>query len=311
MIFIIHEFHLSHYYCNRIHSSKRKKLYTKKIKAMKKKNALVMIGLIGVSTVIAGICFDTGKDSSTGAPGEQTCIECHDPGTSGSVNMTSSIANDRYVPGTTYQIHINISHPGLSLFGLDVQALKMSDNSNAGTLIITKSSETQIVSANNKNNLTHKMNGGVSGTPGAKSFDFDWTAPASDIGAVKFYIATIAANGNGGPDGDFTYATIKTINSPTTNVGIEENTQAAIAFSVFPNPVKDVLKIRFSENPGGNIRGTIYAMNGQVVSPLFDENMNNGQMEKQIPLPSGLSSGNYLLEIEHSGVRTTKKICVQ
>ncbi len=44
------------------------------------------------------------------------------------------------------------------------------------------------------------------GTTGSVTFEFDWTAPASDVGAVSVYVAANAANGNNQDDsGDHVY----------------------------------------------------------------------------------------------------------
>jgi uncharacterized protein (TIGR03437 family) len=54
--------------------------------------------------------------------------------------------------------------------------------------------------------ITHTLGGTRNGTTGGVTFMFNWTAPASDVGQVDFYVAANAANGNNRPDaGDHIY----------------------------------------------------------------------------------------------------------
>jgi uncharacterized protein (TIGR03437 family) len=54
--------------------------------------------------------------------------------------------------------------------------------------------------------ITHTLAGTRNGTTGGVTFTFNWTAPATDVGQVDFYVAANAANGNNIPDpGDHIY----------------------------------------------------------------------------------------------------------
>jgi uncharacterized protein (TIGR03437 family) len=72
--------------------------------------------------------------------------------------------------------------------------------------------------------IEHTLAGTRLGTTGSVTFEFDWTPPATDVGAIKVYIAGNAANGNNQDDsGDHIYSASYTLttasNGPTiTNV---------------------------------------------------------------------------------------------
>src|SRR5438552_13198173 len=72
----------------------------------------------------------------TGAPGDGgTCVSCHS-GASGTGNLIMSLADSPtgYVPGATDTLVILITDPGEFRWGLEVIALKNSDDTMAWTL---------------------------------------------------------------------------------------------------------------------------------------------------------------------------------
>src|SRR5204863_8988529 len=70
-----------------------------------------------------------------------------------------------------------------------------------GTLMITNTTETQLVGANKY--VTHKL-AGTTGA-GSKTWNFNWTAPVAGTGNVTFYGAFNVANNSGNSSGDTIY----------------------------------------------------------------------------------------------------------
>ena len=118
-----------------------------------------------------------------------------------------------YTPGQTQIVTVTVEDPAAQRWGFEASPRLASDaaNSGAGTLA-TLDGNTQLL-----------QNGGrCSGSPIRRpvqgrgrrvplSFQFNWTAPASDVGDVAFYVAANAANGNGAPTGDLIYTAKATL----------------------------------------------------------------------------------------------------
>ena len=169
-----------------------------------------------------GVTSSAGKSGKSGAPGENTCIQCHssnalnDPTGSITVNV-AGVTNGQYTAGQTYQVSVTIAKTGQSLFGFSAVALDASGQ-NAGTLIAGADSHTEMSAASgtNRNYVTHNANGGLASNQ--KTFTFSWTAPSS--GSVNFYFTGLAANNNGGTTGDFVYSSTLTMAPATMGGGV-------------------------------------------------------------------------------------------
>ncbi len=188
-----------------------------------------------------------GKAARTGSPGEFDCTGCHTsfPVNTGGGSITISspnLTNWQYVPGQVYQIDVTVAKTGVPLFGFGFEALRTSNNTNGGILSITNSVETQIksavVSGSSRTNVVHKENGGL--TANSHTFSFNWTAPATNIGNIRFYTAGNAADNNDDSLGDYVYKTSQLV-TPFI-VGLAE-TSADAAVSVFPNPANERVEV--------------------------------------------------------------------
>jgi len=173
--------------------------------------AFVLLGILVFFT--SSQMSDNGKAGKTNAPGETTCVNsCHSSYTLNSGSGTISIQSPNtpsyvYTPGTTYNMSVTVAQTGFDLFGVDIEALTGS-NIDAGTLNITDAASTVIknatVSGVARRNVVHKLDGGT-GT-NSKIFNFSWTAPAAGTGDVTIYFSGLAADGDGGKSGDYTYS---------------------------------------------------------------------------------------------------------
>lgn len=143
----------------------------------------------------------------TGSPGDGglTCAisGCHLPGPTPAVMagwITSNVPASGYVPGNTYTITATATRAGHVRFGFEI-----SPQNNIGTLlgslIITNTTETQIVSTKY---VTHKL-AGTSAPSGTKTWSFNWTAPVAGTGNVTFYGAFNVTNNSGTSLGDTIY----------------------------------------------------------------------------------------------------------
>jgi hypothetical protein len=159
--------------------------------------------------------FSSGPpDGKTGAPGEGLCSDCHSNSSGGNGSLSLSGAPAEYVLNQTYTLTVTIEDPGQQRWGFELTA---SDSSNdaAGEFTITDGINT-LLSDNSspiKDYVKQTLDGTYSGAvDGPVSWDFDWTAPSTDVGEITFYVAGNAANGDFTSAGDFVYPT--SISSP-------------------------------------------------------------------------------------------------
>lgn len=271
----------------------------------------IFSAVIGFSFVIS----DNGIAGRNGSPGETTCNTsgCHTGNplnaSGGSIVIDApGLANGQYFPGATYPINVTVSRSGAAIFGFGFEALR-SSGANGGTLAITNATQTQLKNAvilgNSRTNVVHQLNAGVSST-GSKTFSFNWTAPVAGTGAVTFYAAGNATNGNGSTSGDFIYTTSLSLSESAT--GINETDNNAISLSVFPNPVNDFVNIRYqSLNQRASIIRLI-SLDGKTVEVYSNDNNTNGLQTLTIPAPE--KSGIYFIEVEVAGKTTVEKVVV-
>ena len=277
---------------------------------MKKGKLLIVFSLAMLTIATAGILTDTGKAGKTDSQGEGNCSGCHNNTSNntgpGSVVIATNIPNDTYVPGQNYQVSVTVSEASRTIFGFGMEALDAS-NANAGTLVITNATETHLMTpANGRINVVHALNGGAAS--GSKTFTFDWTAPATDIGYVKFYVGSVAGVADGDPANDNPYTTFKSISSPTVTAVVEP---AVRLKGMYPNPVKDKLFLEvICGNPGTRLKVEMFSLAGQLVSEMYDQEIYH-DMTLDMGVPASLSNGLYLLKVTSDEGTTTKKVLIQ
>src|ERR1041385_3403896 len=130
------------------------------------------------------------------SPSDQaTCNQsgCHSGNPVNAVNgwITSNIPVGGYTPGTTYTITATASYSGFSKFGFEIAAEDAQGNM-LGSLINT-SPETQILFGNKY--ITHTLSG--NSNPNFKTWTFNWIAPPSGSGPMKFYGTFACCDGDG------------------------------------------------------------------------------------------------------------------
>jgi hypothetical protein len=165
--------------------------------------------------------------AKTGAPGDGLCTECH----TGVMNLNDGVGSvtiggvpDPYTPTQTYTLTVTVRRTVQEIrWGFELVPLKSSNNSGAGTL-----ANTTLLTATqpfgSRTYISHTtFNPGHDGTfeaqPDSATWTFTWTAPAAGAGAVTFYAAGNAANGNGFNSGDHIYTTsVSSMETSSTDV---------------------------------------------------------------------------------------------
>lgn len=164
--------------------------------------------------------FSTGPlPGFTGAPGENTCTECHDEfgeETNTGAGILTLTHPSRYEPGQRMTITVELRQPGQRRWGLQVTALTVEDAASAGEFVITDPVHTQLVRGPAERiYVEHTFAGTFFGQGDGAVWTFDWIAPKSDVGPVAFYATGNAADGDGTRLGDWIYSTQSVIAPPS------------------------------------------------------------------------------------------------
>jgi hypothetical protein len=235
----------------------------------------------------------------TGAPGENTCIQCHSGSTlpaAGTVNFSFSGINNEYVPGQTYTI--TISSTGNSKNGFQMTALNSFDNS-AGTF--TAGTNTSTINFNSRNYVRHSVSSGIN------SWTFQWNAPAISDGPITFYYTYNKTNNNNATSGDAIYIgntqITESIISSSNEVYTDKNN-----VNVFTNNRNIV--IDYVLNTSSSIYYCIQDVNGKQIHYENIGLANTGNHSHTVELTDKYSSGVYLVTLFVDNKPITKKIII-
>lgn len=143
---------------------------------------------------------------NTGAPGEQTCANCHSS-SGGLIEGTFTIdVPTTYIPGATYEIRVRHTSSDLTRrrWGFQLTVLS-ADHKKAGDLQLEEDT-TQILNETGPNGdrqyIEHNLQGTFNGRTGGAVWYFYWQAPSQNIGPITFYATGNQANGDFDNTGD-------------------------------------------------------------------------------------------------------------
>lgn len=190
--------------------------------------------------------------------------------------LSTNVPLNGYVPDSTYDITVNVSDEGTSVWGFEM----MAEDQN-GSPVGAFSNNTQVNSLNNGLRATHKFASSFANN--AQTWVANWTAPTSGTGSVTFYVAAMAANGNGNNRGDKVYIDTITISeNASANIADLEN----VNIMLYPNPTTRTISIDGYANTNSKLK--VMNSTGKVI---MDVNFNNTLDV------SALSTGTYYLKI--------------
>lgn len=260
--------------------------------------------------------LNTGGASAgnTGAPGENNCAGCHSGGGNpiqdgGTVNTLDWGTDDTYTPGQTYSITLNFAD-GSAKNGFQLTALKESDNAKAGEITVTDDTRTKIINGQfgasaGRQYLSHKSAG-----TGVSSWTFDWTAPATDVGPVKFYVATNKTNSNNGDSGDIVYLSQHILNSSGATSFISEYQKTKASLHLFYQASTNGIQLDFTTEILDDLHAAVHNINGQVVYSSKLGKTYPGENSHFMSLPS-LSSGIYMVHLFIGNNAFSQKVVVE
>ncbi len=271
---------------------------------MKSRLLFIGIGLILTSfTLTFFTSYKLGSPGSrTGSPKDiEDCTVCHD-GTSEQKTglITTDIPAEGYKAGETYNITVE-GDLSKNMYGFELTA-EASDNSKIGVWKAGTGSKLTTTSEA----VCHSGPGIP--TSGANiSWTCTWTAPSAGTGKVTFYASLLGANGDGGSSGDKVYLD-NSAHEEKLGTSLASELSILNEFSVFPNPVQNIMNVRLSLENEATVSLFLFDSKGAMVKKLMQPtNKVEGTFDNSFEM-SQLQSGNYILELEVGGSRTTKLV---
>ncbi len=179
----------------------------------------LLSGMIISSSILTIKSKSSGLSAGyTGAPSETTCTSCHSTyslQTSGTnhnkIKLTGNFTSGGYIPDSTYKIIVTYKETGKSRFGFQVTALKDQTGSYptpAGSFTskdTRTAAFTQTAGSTTRYYIEHTSTGTSAVSTDSVSYVFEWKAPSSNLGKVKFHLVLNVANDNNNDQGDYIY----------------------------------------------------------------------------------------------------------
>jgi hypothetical protein len=245
----------------------------------------------------------------TGAPNEASCTDCH----SGSVLngatenllliMSGMSQVTKYVPGTTYTVTLAMaSNPTKK--GFQATVLDGSNNM-AGSFI---AGITTSINGSSRKYANHKS---ISNTSASPAWQWQWTAPSTDVGEVTFYVATNKANNNGKDSGDEIYLSQHKISSDGNAIGLDEQKLPVYDFNAAFDALKNQLSLNFHSLNTGSVTLNLVDMNGKSVYFGTIGSAMIGENTHFIQLPTDVTNGLYVAHLFVNNSAGSKKLYIQ
>ena len=240
----------------------------------------------------------------TGAPNEQNCTQCHS-GTaitgSTAASMTFSGAANLYIPGSTYSMSVSL--PGGSpKNGFEIVALRTSDDASVGTFTITDAANTQLKTGMSRTYVTHTATGNSQST-----WNFDWVAPTTNEGNIKFYYAGNLTNNNGMTSGDEIHLVELVIEADPSSAIIEQSEIVDIDNSLKIATEGKVFTPSFDLATAKDVSVSVMSLSGQSVYSNAESLQKGKNILNAIDL-SNEAKGIYIINFSFGNETISRKV---
>jgi len=245
----------------------------------------------------------------TGAPSENNCTQCHSGTTqSGAAENTFVLLNGfnpvtSYTPGATYNVSVSMTSTPAKK-GFQATALS-STNVMAGNFTGQVVGGTAVSTASGRQYANHTS---ASNTSANMAWLWTWTAPATNVGDVTFFVATNSANNNSVTSGDVIYLSQHIIGS---TAAIDENESVKSNFVAGYNGETNAVKIDFTSLSAGAMFFNLVDMNGRSVFTYQMGSAQIGENSTSVKLPNDLKNGIYFVNVFVNNTPMSAKIQVQ
>jgi hypothetical protein len=203
----------------------------------------------------------------TGAPGEGTCVQCHNtfPLNSGTGSLVVSGIGATYIPGQAYTVNVTLADPDARRWGFELTALNAAGAS-VGSYVLP--AILQQSTTGNRTYVKHNTNGTFNGQSASATWQFTWNAPTTGTGSVSFYVAGNAANFSFTPLDDRIYATSFAFPEFDPQIAVGDEPPVASLFGNYPNPFNPRTVISFSLPREQQVNLDVFTVDGRRVTTL-------------------------------------------
>jgi hypothetical protein len=273
---------------------------------MKKGIFTLIISLLTIIITSAFVSLSSfGIAGYTGSPGEGNCNSCHSGGSSAafgtSITAVPSFSANKFVPGTTYQITVQLAAAGFSRYGFGCEILDAKNNNVNSGLMQSAGDGVQFLSPSGRTNAVHTT---PKSSAGIVSFSFGWKAPAAGAGdTATIYVAGNAVDGNGSTGGDFPMPPVRLqlkaqqspVDTTIITAGPAEIKSIGISgISVYPNPASGLSSINYFLSQPQQILIELLSIDGKVVREFVNETQAAGSHAHFLDLQN-ITSGIYFV----------------
>lgn len=282
------------------------------LKKLQSSKVVVFFILAGVALVLSSNSNGRATQSNrgnTGALGETTCGQCHSASTFGTVSLSIEIFEagtsnpvDAYLPETTYDMRVTVSHTTGNPVGFGFQLTCLTEAENlplAGFTNLASNVKQATLTTGPQAGRTYVEHDGVTNNP---VFEFSWTSPAADFGPVRFFASGNAVNNNQGSSGDTAGATSLTLNEGEVEEPVNVLAVVEESLTVFPNPFTSQLTIELGAE---SARVRVFSLTGQLLEDI-DQLRGRAFLET-----SAWPAGVYLLVIDTPSATITERLIKQ
>jgi hypothetical protein len=248
----------------------------------------------------------------TGAPGEPSCATstCHSGAAQdGSAENTfillsgATVVTD-YLPGQTYNVTVAMaSNPAKK--GFQATALDGSNNM-AGTFTGQTIGGTAVNSSAGRQYANHTGSSNQSSENSV--WIWTWTAPATDVGPVTFYVATNKTNNSNTAAGDVIYLSEHVIGSAAS---VNEEMKEESNFAAGYNSDDHKLVIDFQSLSSGEMYLNLVDLNGRSAFTTDLGKAIIGKNNTTVKLPVDLKNGIYFVNVFVHNKPMSAKIMIQ
>lgn len=278
---------------------------------MKKSFLLIGFSIAAVCITWPSFSYKNGPDAGlTNAPGESTCVDCHnssplDGGPGTATIDVNNLSTTYYPGGGEVVVNIAVQQKYINGFGFEITALDDQGNK-AGSFSVPSGVGAKIITKNGKEYVTHSKPGGSNQTA---SWDIKWTPPATDIGNVTMYASFVSADLDGTNQGDDVYTDSRDLAPDAT--GITKLDAKKWNLEVSPNPSTEGVWMKFINKNQGRVQVNLTDLQGRDLGVIYQSALPEGMLFQQyVALPNGISKGMYFLNVRVGNDQFAKKILI-